>query len=417
MVSHLHGSAVGARDAAGAKIVGRRWAPCSPCALIGVVTRIMAERSEDVQMRSDESMHPKIAMVAPSLGILGGQAVAAKVLADHLRVDGYNVQMVPINPPFPRGAGWLKRLRFVRTVANEGLYLPTLRKLRSADVVHIASASYWSFLLAPLPAIVAARRWGKPILLNYHSGEADDHLANWGSLVHPWLKMVDKIVVPSVFLRDVFARHGYEAEVIHNVIDTTQFRYRERQPLLPEFLSVRNFEPHYGVEYTLIAFGMIQTVFPAASLTVAGVGPQEAELKHLAQALSLRNVRFIGGVDPASMPDLYDSHSVFLNSSFVDNQPLSVLEAMASGMPVVSTPIGDIPNMVQDGESATLVPAGDPYAMAKAATLLLEQPERAALMAKRAKESLMQYDWSNVGPAWDGTYRRLASASSDKEAA
>jgi len=368
-------------------------------------------------MTSGPSIRPRIAMVAPSLGILGGQAVQAKVLSDHLRADGYEVQLVPINPPFPRGAGWLKRLRYIRTVANEGLYLPTLRKLRSAEVVHVASASYWSFLLAPLPAIVAARRWGKPILLNYHSGEADDHLANWGSLVHPWLKMVDKIVVPSAFLRDVFARHGYEAEVIHNVIDTRQFRYRERLPLLPEFLSVRNFEPHYGVEHTLVAFAMIQTVFPAASLTLAGQGPQEDELKHLAQALALRNVRFIGGVDPASMPDLYDRHSIFLNASLIDNQPLSVLEAMASGMPVVSTPVGDIPNMVEDGESATLVPVGDPSAMAKAATLLLEQPERAALMAQRAKASLMQYDWSKVGPAWADMYRRLATASSDKEAA
>ena len=375
-----------------------------------------AEDTEDPMARNRVS-RPRIAMVAPSLGVLGGQAVQAKVLADHLRADGYEVELVPINPPFPRGAGWLKRLRFIRTVANEGLYLPTLRKLRSADVVHVLSASYWSFLLAPLPAIVAARKWGKPILLNYHSGEADDHLAHWGSLVHPWLKMVDKIVVPSVFLRDVFARHGYRAEVIHNIIDTGQFRYRERLPLLPEFLSVRNFEPHYGVEYTLVAFAMIQTVFPAASLTVAGQGPQEAELKHLAQALALRNVRFIGAVDPAQMPSLYDRHSVFLNASFVDNQPLSVLEAMASGMPVVSTPVGDIPNMVKDGESATLVSAGDPYAMAKAATLLLEQPQRAALMAQRAKESLVRYDWSKVGPAWADTYRRLATTSSDREAA
>ena len=235
--------------------------------------------------------------------------------------------------------------------------------------------------------------------------------------MHPWLKMVDKIVVPSIFLKNVFARHGYKAEVIHNVIDTGQFRYRERLPLLPEFLSVRNFEPHYGVESTLLAFAMIQTVFPAASLTIVGQGPQEAELKHLAQALSVRNVRFVGAVDPAAMPDVYDRHSIFLNSSCVDNQPLSVLEAMASGMPVVTTPIGDIPNMVEDGESGTLVPVGDPSAMAKAATLLLEQPERAALMAQRAKESLMQYDWSKVGPAWATTYRRLASASSTREAA
>jgi glycosyltransferase involved in cell wall biosynthesis len=229
--------------------------------------------------------------------------------------------------------------------------------------------------------------------------------------------MVDKIVVPSIYLRDVFARHGYQAEVIHNVIDTGQFGYRERLPLLPEFLSVRNFEAHYGVEYTLVAFAMIQTVFPAASLTIVGQGPQEPELKHLAQALSLRNVRFVGAVDPAAMPEVYDRHSVFLNSSFVDNQPLSVLEAMASGLPVVSTPVGDVPNMVKDGESGTLVPAGDPFAMAKAATLLLEQPERAARMAQRAKASLLHYDWSKVGPAWANVYRRLASASSTREAA
>jgi glycosyltransferase involved in cell wall biosynthesis len=180
---------------------------------------------------------------------------------------------------------------------------------------------------------------------------------------------------------------------------------------------VRNFESHYGVENTLVAFAVIQTTFPAATLTIAGLGSQEAELKHLAQALALRNVRFVGPVEPASMPALYNANSIFLNSSFVDNQPLSVLEAMASGMPVVSTGVGDIPNMIQDGESGTLIPTADPSAMAKAATLLLEQPERALLMAERAKESLMQYDWSNVGPAWAATYRRLAWSSSDREAA
>jgi len=360
---------------------------------------------------------PKIAMVAPSLSILGGQAVQAKVVMDYLRSDGYDVELVPIDPPFPTGVGWMKRLPFVRTVINEGLYLPSLRRLRQADVVHICSASYWSYLLAPVPAILAARHLKKPIVLNYHSGEAADHLSNWGSLVHPWLKMVDEIVVPSVFLRDIFARYGYRAEVVHNVINTGRFRYRRRVPLLPAFLSVRNFEPHYGVENTIMAFALIRTAFPGATLTIAGLGPQEAELKHLTEALALRNVRFIGPVDPMSMPSLYEGHSIFLNSSFVDNQPLSVLEAMASGMPVVTTGVGDIPNMIKDGVSGTLIPVGDPAAMAKAATQLLQRPERAVLMAQRAKESLMRYAWSSVGSAWAAIYRRLSDATSALKAA
>jgi glycosyltransferase involved in cell wall biosynthesis len=324
---------------------------------------------------------------------------------------------VPINPPFPPGTGWLKRLPFVRTLVNEAFYLPSLRRLRHADVVQIFSASYWSFLLAPLPAILAARLLKKPIILNYHSGEANDHLAHWGPLVHPWLKMVDEIVVPSVFLRDVFARYGYRAKVVHNVIDMGRFRYRRRVPLSPAFLSVRNFEPHYGVEDTLIAFALLRTTFPDATLTVAGLGPQEPELKHLADALSLRNVRFIGPVDPVSMPSLYDNHSIFLNSSFVDNQPLSILEAMASGMPIVTTGVGDIPSMVKDGVSGSLVPVGDPAAMAKVAAQLLEQPERALFMAQRAKDSLARFAWRKVGPAWADIYRRLSGDCSALQAA
>ena len=77
---------------------------------------------------------------------------------------------------------------------------------------------------------------------------------------------------------------------------------------------MRNFEPHYGVEDTLLAFALLRTAFPGATLTIAGLGPQEPELKHLAEALALRNVRFIGPVDPSSMPSLYDAHSIFLNS-------------------------------------------------------------------------------------------------------
>jgi len=360
---------------------------------------------------------PLIAMVAPSLDSLGGQAMQARLLADRLRSEGYEVDVVPIDPPFPSGAGWLKRVRFVSTVANESLYLPSLARLRRADVVHVYAASYWSFLLAPVPAIVAARGMNKPILLNYHGGEADDHLAHWGSFIHPWLKRVDEIVVPSVFLADVFARHGYRARVIPNVVETKRFSYRPRVPLLPDFLSMRRFEPHRGVEETLIAFALLQTTMSQATLTVAGQGPQESELKHLAEALALRNVRFIGPVDPADVPALMDRHSIFLNSSIVDNQPLSLLEAMASGMPVVTTGVGDIPNMIDDGESGSLVPVGDPAAMAKAAMLLLERPERALLMAQRARESLERYRWAAVASAWADVYQRLADRSSTPLAA
>ena len=89
-------------------------------------------------------------------------------------IDAWIVPIDPVpSPPFDR----LLRIKYLRTIVTQLWYWPLLlRELRRADVVHIFSASYSSFLLAPLPAIVVSRLLGKPVLLNYHSGEADDHL-------------------------------------------------------------------------------------------------------------------------------------------------------------------------------------------------------------------------------------------------
>src|SRR5437879_13043163 len=105
--------------------------------------------------------------------------------------------------------------------------------------------------------MLAARRFGKRIVLNYHSGEAEDHLARWGRLVHPWLRLADEIVVPSEYLKAVFARHGYRARVVPNIVDTGRLRYRARPPLRPRLLSTRNLEPDCRVDNNLSAFPIL----------------------------------------------------------------------------------------------------------------------------------------------------------------
>jgi glycosyltransferase involved in cell wall biosynthesis len=162
----------------------------------------------------------------------------------------------------------------MRTALNQWPYFPSLLRLRTADVVHVFSASYWSFLVSPAPAIVAGRVLGKRVILNYHSGEADDHLGRWGVLVHPWLRLAQEGVVPSEYLRAVFRRHGDEVSVVPNVVDTSQFGYRERAPLRPSFVSTRNLEPMYAVDNTIEAFARVRGRFPEATLTVAGYGSE-----------------------------------------------------------------------------------------------------------------------------------------------
>jgi phenylacetate-CoA ligase len=115
-------------------------------------------------------------------------------------------------------------------------------------------------------------------------------------------------------------------------------------------------------------------------------------------------VTFVGQVAAAEMPAWYAAADIFVNSSVVDNQPVSILEAFAAGLPVVSTGTGDIANLVSDGETGLLVPAEDPAAMAKAVVALLEDPERARAMARRALRRLEPFQWSLVRHLWARTY-------------
>ncbi len=116
---------------------------------------------------------------------------------------------------------------------------------------------------------------------------------------------------------------------------------------------------------------------PTAVLDVAGTGPDRDRLERLSGDLGLGgSVRFLGPVENETMPTLYRSTDIALNPSLVDNMPISILEALASGVPVVSTSSGGVPAMVKAGEEAILVPPRSPESMASAVSALWEAPER-----------------------------------------
>jgi glycosyltransferase involved in cell wall biosynthesis len=292
----------------------------------------------------------------------------------------------------------------VRTVINQLCYLPGLLRLVASDVVHVFSASYWSFLLAPVPAMLAGRAFGKRVVLHYHSGEAEDHLKHWGWLVHPWLRLAHEIVVPSRYLAQVFAEHGYHTRAIPNVIDVTCFCGHIAPRTGRRLLSVRNLESIYRVDVVIDAFAIISRKYPDATLTVAGIGSQSAALQQHARDVAGEGVQFVGRVEPAKMPELYSRGDIFLNASVVDNQPVSILEAFASGLPVISTPTGDIAWMIRDGETGLIVPGLDPLAFADAIESLFEDPQRAVQLAREAAAHLEGYTWPAIRLQWQQVY-------------
>jgi glycosyltransferase involved in cell wall biosynthesis len=346
----------------------------------------------------------RVAIVSAGLDTVGGHGVQAALLIDALRRDGYEVRFIPINPALPRRWRRVRRIPLLRTLVNQLLYLPSLAALARVDVVHAFSASYWSFLLAPVPAMIAGRIFGKRVILHYHSGEAADHLATWGWRVHPWLRLAHDLVVPSEYLRGVFARFGYRPLVIHNIVDLSRFRFRDRRPLRPRLVSTRNLEPYYRVDVTLQAFARVKAQYPQATLTVAGTGSEEPRLRALCASLQLDGVRFVGAVSQARMAKLLDAADLFVNASVVDNQPVSLLEAFAAGLPVITTPPGDIGAMLRHGENGWLVSTADPELLAEAILDALQHPDSARAAARRARAELARFTWSSVRQAWARQY-------------
>jgi glycosyltransferase involved in cell wall biosynthesis len=347
-----------------------------------------------------------VAIVAPSLGILGGQSVQADHLIQAWHGDPeVAAWLVPINPVPP---GPLRRalgVKYIRTMTTQLFYWPLLlRELRRADVVHIFSASYFSFLLAPLPAVLVAKLLRRPVLMNYHSGEAPDHLKR-SRVARTTLAAVERNAVPSRFLAGVLASFGIEAEVVPNVVDMDRFAFRPRGRPRPRLLSTRNFETLYNVACTLRAFRLVQDWYPEATLTLVGGGSQEQALRALAGSLGLNHVTFTGRVPPAEIWRYYADADIYVQTPAIDNMPVSVLEAFASGTAVVSTNVGGVSAIVTDERDGLLVPADDHAALARQVLRLLDEPGLAERITARARQDCEQYTWREVRAKWLSLYR------------
>ena len=352
----------------------------------------------------------RVAIVAASLRILGGQAVQAQRMIDGWKNDSaVHAWLVPINPVPVRPFDALLSVKFLRTAVTQLLYWPLLvRELRRADVVHVFSASYSSFLLAPLPAVIVAKLLGRPVILNYHSGEAPDHLRRSALARRVMRHWVDLNVVPSTFLRDVLAQFGIPARIVTNTVDLQRYGYRPREPLGARMLSTRNFEPLYNVAATLRAFARVQARRPDATLTLVGSGSQEGTLRALATELNLRNVTFAGRVSPSEIHRYYAGADIYVQTPEIDNMPLSVLEAFASGLPVVSTDVGGVPAMLTHGVHGLLAPANDDEAVAGHVMTLLESPDYARRLAAEAAATCASYEWPVARSGWLEAYRSIA---------
>lgn len=334
-------------------------------------------------------------------------AAQTQQLAQLLSDAGSIVTIIQVNAPYR--PAWLGSVKGFRALVRLVPYvLRLIRVTRDLDVLHVMANSGWAWHLFAAPAVWIASLRGVPVVVNYRGGGAEAFLERSAALMRATLNRSAALVVPSGYLCEIFARFGVRSRIVPNIIDLKRFRPCERphrNPDAPHLVVARNLEKIYDIPTAIRAFRLVREAFTNARLTVAGSGPEGPALQDLVHELGLdSSVRFTGALSRDQMSALYSEADIVLNPSTTDNMPNSLLEALASGVPVVTTSAGGIPFIVTHRKTAMMVDLRDPQAMAESTLELLREPALAAGLVAVGLEEVRQYSWYAVRDRWIDVY-------------
>jgi len=349
-----------------------------------------------------------IGIVGPLPPPAGGMATQTRQLVDLLSDEVLEVHIVQTNAPYT--PQWIERYRGLRAIFRLVPYLFKVWALAGkVNVIHLMANSGWSWQLFSAPVIWIAWARKTPVIVNYRGGEAPQYFSRAISRVRPTLNRAVKIIVPSHYLEKVFAEYGFHSEVIPNIVNLERFKWMPGTRDKPDgrftLIVTRNLEAIYGLPTAIKALALAAVEVPNIQLCIAGTGPEQVPLQSLCRDLAVADkVHFVGRLGPGEIEKFYQSADVMLNPTTVDNMPNSILEALASGVPVISTDVGGVPYIVEHEKTALLVPVNNAEEMARQIIRLYNDHEMREKLILSGLEEVTQYGWSKVKPRWLSTY-------------
>jgi len=268
------------------------------------------------------------------------------------------------------------------------------------DIVLIDTYSTSNFYYA-----VAVAWWCKIFKIPYvpilHGGNLPNRLIKSKKLSNTLFHLAKTNVTPSEYLMQKFKEAGYfNLVVIPNSLELKNYVFKQRK-MAPRLLWVRSFSEIYNTLMALNVLEKLRETYPEASLCM--VGPEKDGSMERCKKWAVVNslpVTFKGKLSKTDWVRLSESYAIFINTTNFDNMPFSLLEAMALGLPIVSTNVGGIPFLVEDGQTAMLVNKDDTEAMSDAIIKLIKEEPLANKISINARKKVEKFDWSEVKPLW-----------------
>jgi glycosyltransferase involved in cell wall biosynthesis len=264
--------------------------------------------------------------------------------------------------------------------------------------VYSGKAFFWAVAVCCLLS-----RLKKPYVLTLHGGALPVFARRWPKRVRLLLNSAAAVTTPSRYLLEEMRGYRSDLRLYPNALDLSSYRFRVRSAPRPRLVWLRAFHSVYNPSLVAPVMALLISDFPNAHLTMIGPDKDRSLLatQSLASELGVINhITFPGRVASETVPSWLDQGDIFLNTTNVDNAPVSVLQAMAVGLCVVSTNVAGIPYILENERDGLLVPPNDAPAMARAVARILTDNDLAARLSSNAHKRVEHFDWSNVLPKW-----------------
>lgn len=281
------------------------------------------------------------------------------------------------------------------------MILKTFQYAKKVDYVLIdtySTKNFWyAFIISQLCRILNLKYIPK-----LHGGNLPSRIVRSKFFSNLIFKNAHINIAPSYYLLEAFKKTGYtNLKYIPNTIEMQLYPSTSKEFTSPKILWVRSFAKIYNPLMAVKVFIKMKAIFPEAKICMVGPKKDDSHAKTLKFAKKNNvEVIFTGKLSKEEWIELSKEYNVFINTTHFDNTPISVIEAMALGLPVVSTNVGGIPYLLEHNVNALLVNDDDCDGMTNQITRLFTEPNLAYNLSKKGKESVESFDWEIVKKQW-----------------
>jgi len=309
--------------------------------------------------------------------------------------------------------GW--SVLFSSTYLNKWLRLldmitSAIKWRKQYQVANIDVFSSRSFIWAQMMGLVFCLL-NKPFVCTLRGGNLAVFEQENPTRVRSVLNKATKVVTPSSYLKNHFSKTRNDIILIPNGIDLSCYKYQPRKETAPKLVWLRALHEIYAPTMAVKVLHLLQDKFPDICLTMVGPDKGDGSLEKVNALIDQYGlgdaVHIIGGVDKKQVPYWLNQGDIFINTTRIESFGVSVLEAAACGMPIVTTDAGELPYIWEDGVDALVVPVDDASAMANAFERILKHPDLAQKLSMNARKKSENYDWSLIIPKWEALFEDL----------